>query len=84
LANVTYDHVTKTFGEVIAVNDFDIEIADKEFLVLVDPSGCGKTPGLRCLAGLEDVTAGRILIEDVVVNVANLHIFDKGTEKAIR
>jgi multiple sugar transport system ATP-binding protein len=68
MANVTYDHVTKTFGEVIAVNDFDIEIADKEFLVLVGPSGCGKTTALRCLAGLEDVTAGRILIEDVVVN----------------
>jgi multiple sugar transport system ATP-binding protein len=68
MANVTYDHVTKKFGDVIAVNDLNIEIADKEFLVLVGPSGCGKTTALRCLAGLEEVTEGRILIGDRVVN----------------
>ncbi|HHH82091.1 MAG TPA: glycerol-3-phosphate ABC transporter ATP-binding protein, partial [Chloroflexi bacterium] len=43
MASVTYDHVTKRFGDVIAVNDMNIEIEDKEFLVLVGPSGCGKT-----------------------------------------
>ncbi|UCD40569.1 MAG: ABC transporter ATP-binding protein, partial [Candidatus Bathyarchaeota archaeon] len=53
MANVTYDHVTKRFGDVVAVNDLDIQIADKEFLVLVGPSGCGKSTALRCLAGLE-------------------------------
>lgn len=68
MASVTYDHVSKRFGDVIAVNDLNIEIADKEFLVLVGPSGCGKTTALRCLAGLEDVTEGRILIGDQVVN----------------
>jgi len=68
MASVTYDHLTKKFGEVIAVNDLDIHIQDKEFLVLVGPSGCGKTTALRCLAGLEDVTSGRILIDDQVVN----------------
>ena len=68
MASVTYDHVTKRFGDVVAVNDLDIEVADKEFLVLVGPSGCGKTTALRCLAGLEDVTEGHILIEDQVVN----------------
>ncbi len=68
MASVTYDHVTKRFGDVVAVNDLNIHIDDKEFLVLVGPSGCGKTTALRCLAGLEDVTEGRIFIGDQVVN----------------
>lgn len=68
MASVTFDHVSKRFGDVIAVNDLNIEIADKEFLVLVGPSGCGKTTALRCLAGLEDISEGRILIGDHVVN----------------
>lgn len=68
MASVTYSHVTKRFGEVIAVNDLDIEIEDKEFLVLVGPSGCGKSTALRCLAGLEDISDGQILIGDQVVN----------------
>lgn len=68
MASVTFDHVYKRFGEVIAVNDLNIEVADKEFLVLVGPSGCGKTTALRCLAGLEDISEGRILIGDQVVN----------------
>ena len=68
MASVTYDHVSKVFGDVIAVNDLDIQIEDKEFLVLVGPSGCGKTTALRCLAGLEDITSGNIMIADQVVN----------------
>ncbi len=68
MASVTFDHVYKRFGDVIAVNDLNIEIPDKEFLVLVGPSGCGKTTALRCLAGLEDVTEGKIKIGDQVVN----------------
>ena len=68
MASVTFDHVTKKFGDVIAVNDLNIHIEDKEFVVLVGPSGCGKTTSLRCLAGLEDITEGRILIGDQVVN----------------
>ena len=68
MASVTYDHVTKRFGNVIAVNDLDIQIADKEFLVLVGPSGCGKSTALYCLAGLEEISEGRILIGDRVVN----------------
>ncbi|MBM3145344.1 MAG: ABC transporter ATP-binding protein [Chloroflexi bacterium] len=68
MASVTYDHVYKRFGDVVAVNDLVITIEDKEFLVLVGPSGCGKSTALRCLAGLEDITEGRILIGDQVVN----------------
>jgi multiple sugar transport system ATP-binding protein len=68
MASVTYDHVYKRFGDVAAVNNLDIKIEDKEFLVLVGPSGCGKTTALRCLAGLEEITAGRILIADQIVN----------------
>jgi len=68
MASVTFDHVYKRFGDVTAVNDLNIQIEDREFLVLVGPSGCGKTTALRCLAGLEDITEGRILIEDRVVN----------------
>ncbi len=68
MASVTYDHVTKKFGDFTALNDLNIEIEDKEFLVLVGPSGCGKTTALRCLAGLEEISLGRILIGDHVVN----------------
>ncbi len=68
MASVTYDHVWKKFGDFVALNDLNISIEDKEFLVLVGPSGCGKTTALRCLAGLEEVTDGRVLIGPTVVN----------------
>src|SRR5512134_384934 len=68
MAQVVYEHVTKRWGDVVAVNDLNIEIADKEFLVFVGPSGCGKTTALRCLAGLEEITSGNIKIGDRVVN----------------
>ena len=62
MATVSFDHVTKRFGEVTAVNDVSLEVRDGELLVLVGPSGCGKTTLLRMLAGLEDPTAGSIHI----------------------
>jgi len=68
MASVTYDHVVKSFGDVIAVNDLCVDIADKEFLVFVGPSGCGKTTSLRLLAGLEELTSGDIYIGDRLVN----------------
>jgi multiple sugar transport system ATP-binding protein len=68
MANVTYDHVTKTFDGTTAVKDFNLEVTDGEFMVLVGPSGCGKSTALRMLAGLEKVSDGRILIGERVVN----------------
>ncbi|GAB4455885.1 MAG: ABC transporter ATP-binding protein [Anaerolineales bacterium] len=68
MASVTFRNVYKRFGDVIAVNNLNIEVGDKEFLVLVGPSGCGKTTALRCLAGLEEISEGEILIGDRVVN----------------
>ena len=68
MASVTFDKVTKEFGDVVAVNKLDIKIEDKEFLVLVGPSGCGKTTALRLLAGLEEITRGEILIGERLVN----------------
>ncbi|HET9879640.1 MAG TPA: sn-glycerol-3-phosphate ABC transporter ATP-binding protein UgpC [Candidatus Limnocylindria bacterium] len=68
MATVTFDHLIKRYGEFTAVNDLNLEVADGEFLVLVGPSGCGKTTALRCVAGLEDITEGRLLIGDRVVN----------------
>jgi len=68
MSSVTFEHVFKQFGEMVAVNDLNIQVEDKEFLVLVGPSGCGKTTALRCLAGLEEITGGKIMIGDRVVN----------------
>ena len=68
MAKVVYEHVTKRFGDVVAVNDLSLNIEDREFLVLLGPSGCGKTTTLRLLAGLEELTAGNIYIGDRLVN----------------
>ena len=68
MATVTFDHVTKKYGDVTAVDDLNLEIQDGEFMVLVGPSGCGKTTSLRMIAGLEEITAGTLRIGDRVVN----------------
>jgi len=68
MARVFYEHVTKRFGDVVAVNDLTLEISDKEFLVLVGPSGCGKSTAIRLLAGLETLTEGNVYIGDRLVN----------------
>ncbi|HEV2953801.1 MAG TPA: ABC transporter ATP-binding protein [Candidatus Dormibacteraeota bacterium] len=68
MASVTYEKVTKRFGDTVAVRDLNLQINDTEFMVLVGPSGCGKTTALRMLAGLEDISEGEIRIGDRVVN----------------
>lgn len=64
MANVVLRLVTKRFGKVVAVDAVDLSVADGELVVVVGPSGCGKTTTLRLIAGLEDVTAGQIVIQD--------------------
>ena len=68
MAGVKFEGVTKRFAAATVVDRLDLDIADKEFLVLVGPSGCGKSTTLRMLAGLEEVSEGRILIGGRIVN----------------
>ncbi len=68
MSSVTYRHIFKRFGDVEVIKDFNLEVADKEFVVFVGPSGCGKSTNLRMLAGLEEISEGEILIGDRVVN----------------
>jgi multiple sugar transport system ATP-binding protein len=68
MAGVIFDHVTKRFDNVLAVNDLVLEVPDREFLALVGPSGCGKSTTLRLLAGLEEITEGNVYIGDRLVN----------------
>jgi spermidine/putrescine transport system ATP-binding protein len=62
---VVLDSVTKRFGELTAVDSIDLDIAEGEFFTMLGPSGCGKTTTLRMIAGFEEVTAGRLAIDDV-------------------
>jgi multiple sugar transport system ATP-binding protein len=68
MSTVTFDHVTKKYGDVLAVNDLNLAINDGEFMVLVGPSGSGKTTSLRMIAGLEEISSGQLKIGDRVVN----------------
>src|SRR5882672_153207 len=69
MARVVLKDVEKIYpGGLKAVNGFNLDIADKEFVVFVGPSGCGKSTTLRCVAGLEDVTRGTIHIGERLVN----------------
>jgi multiple sugar transport system ATP-binding protein len=63
MGQITLDQVEKSFGDVDVIPPLDLEIDDGEFVVFVGPSGCGKSTLLRLIAGLEDVTAGKILID---------------------
>ncbi len=68
MARVLFDHVSKTFGQTVAVQDVTLEVEDRRFVVIVGPSGCGKTTSLRMIAGLEKPTSGDIYIGERVVN----------------
>lgn len=71
VASITLKNICKIYDkEVVAVQDFNLEIKDKEFIVLVGPSGCGKTTTLRMVAGLEEITSGELFIDDKLVNDA--------------
>jgi multiple sugar transport system ATP-binding protein len=68
MASVTLQALSKRFDKVTAVNQINLDIPDKEFVVFVGPSGCGKTTTLRMIAGLEETSDGTILIGERVVN----------------
>ncbi len=69
MASISLRHIYKIYpGDVTAVKDFNLEIADKEFIILVGPSGCGKSTTLRMIAGLEEISKGELYIGDRLVN----------------
>ena len=69
MASLSLNHIYKEYpGGVVAVSDFCLEIKDKEFIILVGPSGCGKSTMLRMIAGLEEITKGKLYINDRLVN----------------
>ncbi|MCI9056607.1 MAG: sn-glycerol-3-phosphate ABC transporter ATP-binding protein UgpC [Oscillospiraceae bacterium] len=69
MANLSFQNIKKVYdNSVVAVQEFNLEIADKEFIVLVGPSGCGKSTTLRMVAGLEEITGGELYIGGKKVN----------------
>lgn len=70
MATLTFKNLKKIYtpGDRPAVDDFNLKIKDKEFVVFVGPSGCGKSTTLRMVAGLEEITEGELYIDDVLVN----------------
>ena len=69
MASISCRHVKKVYpGNVVAVPDFSLEIADKEFIVFVGPSGCGKSTTLRMIAGLEEISKGEMYIGGRLIN----------------
>ncbi|MGD0605268.1 MAG: ABC transporter ATP-binding protein [Streptosporangiaceae bacterium] len=69
MAQIILDHVEKTYtGGVKAIDNLSLDVKDGEFMVFVGPSGCGKSTALRSIAGLEEITGGKIQIGDRVVN----------------
>ncbi|MCL2695649.1 MAG: ATP-binding cassette domain-containing protein, partial [Clostridiales bacterium] len=69
MATVSLKNIKKVYdGGVVAVQEFSLDIADKEFIVLVGPSGCGKSTTLRMVAGLEEISSGELYIGDRLVN----------------
>ncbi len=68
MADLSFEHVSKRYGDVRVIDDLNLHIEDHELMVLVGPSGCGKSTALRMIAGLEEITAGTISIGTRVVN----------------
>ncbi len=68
MPRISFDAVSKSFGDTRVIHSFSAEVADNEFLVLLGPSGCGKSTMLRMVAGLTDITSGEIRFDDMRVN----------------
>jgi len=70
MASVELRNIRKSFGAVEVIRDLSLTINEGEFVVLVGPSGCGKSTLMRCIAGLETVTSGRVLLDDADMTTA--------------
>ena len=68
MVTIQLESISKTFGDLKIINNLSLTINDKEFLVFLGPSGCGKTTTLRCIAGLETVDSGKILVDGNLIN----------------
>ena len=69
MATLSLRNIKKVYdNKVTAVDNFNLEIADNEFVVFVGPSGCGKSTTLRMVAGLEDISGGELYIDDKLMN----------------
>ena len=70
MAEIVFENITKIYkpGNVLAIDNFNLEIRDKEFVVLVGPSGCGKSTLIRMMAGLETITKGKIYMDGLLIN----------------
>ena len=78
MAMVRLVGIKKKFGDVVAVDQFNVNIADGEFISFLGPSGCGKTTTLRMIAGFDMPTAGDIYIEDVLMSSVEQNRFIAG------
>ena len=76
MATLKLENIFKSFGETEVLKDISLSIDDKEFVVFVGPSGCGKTTLLRIICGLEEVTSGKVFIDDE--DVSNAEPVDRG------
>lgn len=68
MATIVCSHVDKAYGAVNVIKDFNLNVADQEFIVFLGPSGCGKSTLLRMIAGLEDISGGDVIIGGKTVN----------------
>jgi multiple sugar transport system ATP-binding protein len=68
MVTLSLESISKNYGDLKVIDNLNLKVSDKEFLVLLGPSGCGKTTTLRCVAGLENVDSGKIILDDRIVN----------------
>lgn len=73
MAKLKLEGLTKNFGDLCAVNNMTLEVADGEFVVMLGPSGAGKTTTLKMIAGVENPTSGKVYIGDRLVNTVEPH-----------
>ncbi|MFZ1769907.1 MAG: ABC transporter ATP-binding protein [Caldilinea sp.] len=73
MATLRLEHLTKDFGKVRAIDDMSLQVEDGEFIVMLGPSGAGKTTTLKLIAGVETPTSGRVYIDDKLMNAVEPH-----------